>query len=267
MANNSISDTCIKVWSVPVRLMHWGLVAAFCTAWYWRTSQLEIMNHIYAGFAAMAIITLRSVYGVFIRDFSGFHRFPPNPPAAGAYLLDLFKGRAKRYIGHNPAGALAIYAILTLGFLTTLTGYMGFEQIEIFTDYETMQGYHAFIAKTWLGMIALHISGVIVGSVMHRENLILSMITGTKRRRLKHKSVENLALTVSQCDFEIAEPVKETEISETMRLQYVQEAAYYLAERRGFQEGYAWQDWITAEKQVDEMLKENKMVVLSGVTD
>jgi len=64
-------------------------------------------------------------YGCFDEKISSaFRRFPPNPGAGIAYIKGILTGKAKRYLGHNPAGRFAIYAILMVGILTIITGFM-----------------------------------------------------------------------------------------------------------------------------------------------
>jgi Tfp pilus assembly protein PilV len=44
-------------------------------------------------------------------------------------------------------------------------------------------------------------------------------------------------------------------VSDEARYKMIQDAAYYLAERRGFAPGHAQEDWAEAERQVDEQLR------------
>ncbi|MBI4995772.1 MAG: DUF2934 domain-containing protein [Rhodocyclales bacterium] len=43
------------------------------------------------------------------------------------------------------------------------------------------------------------------------------------------------------------------------RRYYVEVAAYYIAERRGFMDGHQAEDWIAAEMEIDRMLGEGKL--------
>ncbi len=233
----------IKVWSLPTRLMHWTLVAAFAVAFYTRDSEMMRDIHVDAGYVAGIVILLRLIYGFVVRDFAAFRRFPPNPVAGIGYLISLAKGKAKRYIGHNPAGALAVYGILLLGSLTTVSGYMTFNDMPLplgLGDEEVVATLHDWVSHAWMVLVCMHITGVLVGSVAHHENLPLAMITGTKKRRLVPEKAP-------------VQPPSQP-LPDYVRRQYIEEAAYYIAESRGFQSGSDWDDWLAAEKEVDERL-------------
>jgi len=233
----------IKVWSLTTRLMHWILVSAFILAMYTRNSELMRDIHVEAGYVAGCVIAIRWIYGFLVRDFAAFRRFPPNPGAGIQYLWNLVRGKAKRYIGHNPAGALAIYGMLVLGTLTTISGYMSFNDLTLpfgSLDEDAIKDFHSDISYAWFGLICMHISGVIVGSISHKENLPLAMITGKKKRRLVPEKEALVTPPLPLPDF--------------VRRQYIEEAAYFIAESRGFHSGQDWDNWLDAEKEVDERL-------------
>lgn len=235
----------IQVWSRLTRLMHWSLVGAFCIAFYTRHSEMMRDIHVEAGYVAGAVILLRWIHGFVVRDFAAFRRFPPRPIVGISYLTSMVKGRAKRYISHNPAGAIAVYGLLLLGSLVTMTGYLTFNDMGLpfgLVDEEVVSEYHGLFSDLWLGLICLHITGVIAGSFVHKENLPLAMLTGMKKRRLipERKS---------------GEPVR-APLPDYVRRQYIEEAAYYIAESRGFQGGQDWDDWLQAEQETDQRLRD-----------
>ena len=168
----------IEVWRWPVRLMHWSMVSAFIVAMWTRDSELERMTHVYAGYAMAAILVARVIYGFMARDLAAFRRFPPSVTKGVKYAIDLIKGRAKNHLGHNPAGALAIYAMLCLGLLAVGTGYWAFEY-----DEDWAKKWHHHFTYAWFWLICLHLFGVIAGSLAHQEFLVKAMITGCKTRR------------------------------------------------------------------------------------
>jgi hypothetical protein len=93
------------------------------------------------------------------------------------YLRSLRK-EPLHYMGHNPAGSYAIYGILFFGLATGLTGYLTLNEI----GGESLEEVHEVCANIWLGLVIVHIAGVFVGSWIHRENLLRSMVTGYKQR-------------------------------------------------------------------------------------
>lgn len=233
----------IKVWSLPTRLMHWTLAGAFLLAFYTRNSEMMRDIHMDAGYVAGTVILMRLIFGFLVRDFAAFRRFPPRPLAGLNYLKTLLRGKAKRYIGHNPAGALAVYGILLLGTLSTVSGYMSFNDMALpwgLADEDVVSEYHSHFSYAWFVLVCLHITGVIAGSLAHHENLPLAMIIGTKKRRLVPEKV--------------AEHLIPDPLPDYVRKQYIEEAAYYIAESRGFQGGSDWDDWLEAEREVDERL-------------
>lgn len=197
----------IKVWDPVVRVFHWTLVLAFFVAYFTEPEDAGFAVHVWAGYLVTGLIALRVFWGFVGTRHARFGDFAFAPVHAIRYLLDLARGRATRHLGHSPAGAWMVYALLvTLGF-TVLTG-MGVLAIEqqagplapIFAASENaatatpsvhpdargehedlFEEAHEVLANIAIALVALHILGVVVASVAHRENLVRSMVTGRKR--------------------------------------------------------------------------------------
>lgn len=181
----------IKVWSPWVRLMHWGLAIAFIVAFHTRDSELDRDIHTDAGYVVGGIVIARVLLGLFACDHASFWNFPPHIVAAAKYVKSLFYGKSRRYVGHNPAGALAIYALLSVSMATVATGYMSFNAIPLpfgIGGDETAGEWHGLLSTLLVTLVGVHLSGVLVGSLVHRENLIRSMITGLKPVRVQSHS-------------------------------------------------------------------------------
>lgn len=201
----------IKVWDPLVRIFHWSLVAAFTIA-YLSEDDWQAL-HVWAGYTVAGLVAFRLVWGFIGSEHARFRDFVYGPAAVFSYLKDLVSFRAKRYIGHSPAGgAMAIALLISLA-ATTLTGMKlyaveenagpfaaiqmenvspvstayadedeyGYEGAEG-GDEELWEELHEFFANFTLLLIFLHIGGVVVSSLAHGENLPRSMITGRKRK-------------------------------------------------------------------------------------
>ncbi len=175
----SSSQGEIRVWDPLVRLLHWSLVIAFTLAWV--TGDDFAQLHEWAGYAVGAIVAIRLVWGFIGPRYARFSDFVKGPSAVLAYLRDMMAFRAKRYVGHNPAGGAMIVALLVMLALTALSGWaltpgaLGEE--------EWLEELHEVAANITLFLVILHIAGVVISSLAHGENLVRAMITGRKRAK------------------------------------------------------------------------------------
>ena len=98
------------------------------------------------------------------------------PSAVFAYLKSLLARRPMHFMGHNPAGAVAIVALLALTVAVVATGYV------TYADFggEWLEDVHEAAAEAMLAIVVAHVAGVLAGSILHRENLVRSMISGRK---------------------------------------------------------------------------------------
>ena len=192
----------VMVWDLLVRLSHWLLAVAFFIAYLSKDDFLTV--HVWAGYAVGVIIVLRVLWGFVGPKHARFGDFLFGPWKIWQYFLALMKFRSKRYIGHSPAGGAMImvlivflglvvwsglktYAIeenagpLAFGITTTLgdNQVAGTSKSGVGGDW--WEDFHELISNITLGLVVLHVLGVLLASLAHRENLAWSMITGRKR--------------------------------------------------------------------------------------
>jgi len=155
------------------------------------------------------------VWGFVGTKYARFRDFVHRPSAVLAYARDMLAGKSKRYLGHNPLGGMMIIALLLSLLAASVTGLVlqvakeGTEPLAAITanislsvpaaitmavaddddnedreenedDDETWKELHEFFANLSLLLVVLHIAGVIIGSLVHRENLVRAMFTGRK---------------------------------------------------------------------------------------
>jgi len=167
----------VKIWDPLVRLFHWSLVATIAAAWL-TGDEIKVL-HEPLGYVAAALISLRILWGLVGSHYARFTQFVPTPISFTRYIRDIVKGKEKRYLGHNPAGAFMILALLVTIAVTALTGWL--QTTDAFFGSDEMEDIHEVFANGLLLLIALHIGGVILASVRHGENLVRAMVTGLKR--------------------------------------------------------------------------------------
>lgn len=178
------------IWDIPTRLFHWTLALSFAGAWLTSESDVWLSVHVFLGYLMGGLVGFRVVWGLVGTPYARFSSFWFGPKAALVYLRQILSGQAARHVGHNPAGSLAIYLLLLLtvvvgvtGFFTlgseeqqgAVAGWLGISQGHRFKEW------HEFAATAMLVVVLGHIAGVLVESVLHKENLARSMLTGLKQ--------------------------------------------------------------------------------------
>jgi cytochrome b len=107
----------ILVWDVPVRVFHLCLMLSFFGAWITAEADGWRLVHVTLGVTVLALVVLRTVWGVLGTRHARFADFVRGPRAVGAYLRGLWTGQAVASVGHNPAGGLAIALLPPIGLL------------------------------------------------------------------------------------------------------------------------------------------------------
>jgi cytochrome b len=197
------------VWDPLVRFGHWALVAAFAVAYLSGEDEADAL-HVWGGYIVGAIVLLRVGWGFVGPRHARFSDFVRSPLVALAYFRDLLYGRARRYVGHSPAGGAMVIALLVCLAATVATGLIAYGEegkgplsTVLVTDANangneaahlapaktgreesesTIGELHGLLANITVALVVAHILGVAVASVVHKENLVFAMITGRKRR-------------------------------------------------------------------------------------
>lgn len=170
------------VWDIFVRISHWLLVSAFVVAYWTHDSIWDRDVHAQAGYVAGILLLARILWGFQAKGYAHFSTFPFRPFHGLRYVLQIFSGHPKRHLGHNPAGSLVIYAMLTVGLLSISSGIWVYNDGWVPTFALPVAEIHHFFSWAWVALVLMHVSGVLVESFAHRENLVRAMITGYKNK-------------------------------------------------------------------------------------
>ena len=167
----------ILVWDLPTRLFHWLLAASFLGAFLTAESEYWRDIHVALGYTVVGLIAFRLLWGLVGTRYARFSSFAFGPAKVMAYARSLLSGAPQHYVGHNPAGSWVIYGLLVLGLLAGASGYATYNEI----GGEWLEELHEGVANTMLALVGVHVAGVLVSSLLHRENLVRAMIDGYKR--------------------------------------------------------------------------------------
>lgn len=166
----------IKVWDPLVRIFHWSLAGLFLTNAL--LDDPETALHRQIGYAVLALVVLRLVWGLVGTRHARFSDFPPDPGAALGQLGDMAAGRRHAHVGHSPLGALMIYNLLATllvvcgsGWLMTTDALWGVKWIGELHE----------LSVSWAEFsVIVHITAVLLESLRLNVNLPVSMVTGSK---------------------------------------------------------------------------------------
>jgi len=182
----------VRVWDVPVRLFHWLLVTGFALAYLTAEVHLAVI-HVWLGYALIALLLFRVVWGFVGTPYARFRSFIFSVPETLVYVRSLRGGRPLHYYGHNPAGALMVFALLAVLVAIFISGLL----VQAAIDFDGpllflanavsddtayfFRHAHDWLVNVALVLISLHLLGVLQGSIRHQENLVRAMVTGMKK--------------------------------------------------------------------------------------
>ena len=169
----------VLVWDAPVRVFHWLMVLSFAGAYLTAESERWRLVHVTLGYTMAGLVMFRVLWGFVGTRHARFASFVRGPVAVASYLRGLAGGRAEQGAGHNPAGALAIIALLGMTVVVTVAGWATYNDV----GGGWLEELHESAANVMLAIVGVHVAGVLLGSWLHHDNLIGAMVTGRKRAR------------------------------------------------------------------------------------
>lgn len=173
----------IRLWDLPLRLFHWSLVATVLGAI--STGLIGggwMVWHGRLGLAVVGLLAFRLVWGFVGSTHARFAAFFPTPGKIAAYLRGQWQG-----VGHNPLGALSVFALLGLLSVQVASGLLANDDIafngplyplidKALSDAAT--GWHRLVVNALYLLLALHVAAIAFHARIKRQNLIRPMITG-----------------------------------------------------------------------------------------
>jgi cytochrome b len=195
---NLQNQPIVKVWDLPIRLFHWGLVAAVATSFI--SMELENMEvHVISGACVLGLLIFRFLWGLWGASTAQFHRFIPSPKRLINYLKKS-ESDGRVTIGHSAIAALSVVAMLVAIGFQTITGLVADDDVYTtgpLIDYvesdvsEWATGWHATNSDIVLAFLGLHIAAILFYKFVKKQSLVKPMIVGGRELSNDETIVEN----------------------------------------------------------------------------
>lgn len=179
-----------RVWDLPTRLFHWTL--ALLVLGQWGTAEwgwLDMQWHFYFGYALLALLLFRLLWGFVGSETARFTHFLRGPEAVATFLGEVLRPGPERRAGHNPLGGWAVVLLMVLLSVQGVSGLYSSDEIALFGPLsgtvsadvvELMNEIHAFNQNLILGVIVVHVIAVFWHMLYKKETLIRAMFSGRK---------------------------------------------------------------------------------------
>ena len=168
-----------KLWDPVVRLFHWSLVFIFFANYFFNEEGDDW--HQWLGYAAVAWLVVRFIWGFFGRGAARWADFFPTPMRLSTHVRALVRGEAYHRMGHSPLGGLVMILMMLCILMLGITGYM-MQEIDYFWGEDWVEDLHGWIANSLLALVIIHVCAALFESYRLKENLPLSMVTGNRRK-------------------------------------------------------------------------------------
>jgi cytochrome b len=181
----------IRVWDLPTRVFHVLLIAAVSGLLITGEIGGSLMRfHFWFGYGVLSLVFFRLIWGIWGGHWSRFINFAPTPSKVLAYISDSRRGNHRPTTGHNPMGALSVFAILLVLLLQAFSGLMSDDEIANAGPWSSMvsshwvsfaTNFHTEIGKVALiSLLVLHLVAVLFYKYFKHEDLLTPMIKGDK---------------------------------------------------------------------------------------
>jgi cytochrome b len=176
----------IRIWDLPIRLFHWLLVTCITGS----LISIHLLDngvelHAYFGYCILTLLIFRVIWGFVGSRHARFVSFIPNLQS----ILNYLQGKSPRFLGHNPIGALSVFALLFFLGVQAVTGLFVDDEIAFqgpFAKYVS-NAVVSFFSEIHEGnqvviylLITIHILAIAYYRKFKGENLVKPMITGDK---------------------------------------------------------------------------------------
>ncbi|MFP3556162.1 cytochrome b/b6 domain-containing protein [Paraburkholderia sp. SIMBA_049] len=185
-SSDNLTRTPVRVWDLPVRIVHWSIVSLVIAAYV--TSRYNWMTwHVRLGKLLLTLLIFRVLWGFWGSDTARFRRFLVHPSVVFTYARGLFSRNYATSVGHTPAGGWMVVILLVVLSIQVFTGLFVSNDVVrvgplfgIFSadTVDMLVSAHGMLFKLLMFLVTIHIAFVILYLIVKRQNLIGPMTTG-----------------------------------------------------------------------------------------
>lgn len=170
-----------RIYDLPTRMFHWLFAGSFLTAFTIANTvddeSTAFAFHMLAGLVMVFTVCWRLIWGLVGTRHARFSDFHLKPRALYQYLRGVLTGTNKAGAGHNPASSWAAILMMLLALGLGVSGYL----MASGSGGETLEDLHELFADLFIGIVVLHLAGLVLHQLKHRDALSKSMVSGNKQ--------------------------------------------------------------------------------------
>ncbi|MEY4160415.1 MAG: hypothetical protein RLZZ136_1036 [Pseudomonadota bacterium] len=179
----------IRLWDLPVRLVHWSFAALLPALW-WTAESGKIDLHKTLGLTMLGLVFFRILWGFYGSSTARFANFVKGPETVLGYVRSLRENKKLTVIGHNPLGGWSVVLLLgLLGFQATIGLFTidedGLESgplnyLVSFDTSDLLREAHGLVFNVILATLTVHLAAIAYYSVIKKDRLVPPMISGSR---------------------------------------------------------------------------------------
>jgi cytochrome b len=181
--------TTIRLWDLPLRLFHWGVVVLIPLMW-WTNKQGNMERHQMFGLMLLFLLVFRIVWGLIGSETARFTSFVKGPFTIASYLTGKDKTPS---VGHNPLGALSVVALIVVLLAQIGLGLFSQDTDGLFSGPlnhfipasdpdlgDKVHHWHKLGFTLILVLVGVHLAAILFYTLVKKERLVPPMVTGRK---------------------------------------------------------------------------------------
>ena len=181
----------VRVWDLPTRLFHWTLAVSIVASVV--TAQIgggAMVWHFRLGYLAFGLVVFRLLWGLVGGRWSRFASFVYAPGTVLRYLRGDVRAGEHLDVGHNPLGAMSVFALLGFIAVQVGTGLVADDEIASVGPLNRFVATATGLAATgwhkeWgsnviIALAVLHVAAIVYYRVRKKTDLIGPMLSGDK---------------------------------------------------------------------------------------